>query len=80
MAGSGKLSMKDLDTRLKAVEDRLGELAEGLKRIEELAYAGEIHPMVWRVHSANPVGRKNLTAAMESAERYWGRGTPGDRA
>jgi uncharacterized phage infection (PIP) family protein YhgE len=35
MAGSSRVLTKDLDTRLKAVEDRLGELAEMLKRIED---------------------------------------------
>jgi hypothetical protein len=42
MAGTGKMSMKELDVRLKAVEDRLGELAETLKRIEELASQAQV--------------------------------------
>lgn len=41
------------------------------KRIEQLAYHAAIPPLMWRVHSANPVGRKNIEAAMLSAERFW---------
>lgn len=25
----------------------------------------------WHIHSANPVGRANIQAAMESCDRYW---------
>ena len=39
------------------------------KRIEELVYEGRIQCPKWTVHSANPVGRRNIKAAMESAER-----------
>ena len=35
MAGNGRVLTKDLDSRLKAVEDRLGELAEMLRRLED---------------------------------------------
>jgi hypothetical protein len=41
------------------------------KRIEELAYLGDLEPPKWRIHSANPVGRANLKAALESADRFW---------
>lgn len=36
---AGRVLNKDLDSRLKAVEERLSELAEGLKRLEEQARA-----------------------------------------
>lgn len=39
--------------------------------IEERAHAGELAPIRWSVHSANPVGRQRMVAAMESAERAW---------
>jgi hypothetical protein len=39
MAGSGRVLTKDLDTRLKVVEDRLGEFAEMLMRLESQARA-----------------------------------------
>ena len=41
MAGNnnnGRVLTKDLDTRLKSVEDRLSELAKTLKRIEDQAH------------------------------------------
>jgi hypothetical protein len=42
------------------------------KVIEEGAFDGTIPPMTWAIHSANPVGRKNIEVAMKNAERYWG--------
>jgi hypothetical protein len=45
------------------------------KFIEAKAYHGEIPPLTWTIHSANPVGRDNIKAAMESAERFWARET-----
>lgn len=41
------------------------------QRIEQRAFDGERAPPKWYVHSANPVGRKNLEAALRSAERCW---------
>ena len=40
------------------------------KRIEQLVAEGQITMPRWQVHSANPVGRDNIEAAMRSAERY----------
>lgn len=39
--------------------------------IEEQAYHGNIKPVKWSVHSDNPVGIKDIIAAMRSAERFW---------
>lgn len=39
--------------------------------IEKLAHNKLIKPMTWDVHSANPVGRKNIETAMKSVERFW---------
>lgn len=39
--------------------------------IEANAYIGNREPPIWHVHSANPVGRKNLEAALMNADRYW---------
>ncbi|MHA2043235.1 MAG: cyclic-phosphate processing receiver domain-containing protein [Candidatus Thorarchaeota archaeon] len=41
------------------------------KWIEEAAFNGEIKPLQWRVHSANPVGARNISQALSSAERFW---------
>ena len=41
------------------------------KCIEQLSYDGFITSIGWDIHSANPVGRKNIQMAMESAKRFW---------
>jgi len=41
------------------------------KRIEELAVNNLIDKLEWQVHSANPVGAKNIELAMISTERFW---------
>jgi len=38
--------------------------------IERLVYDGKIQMPQWAVHSANPVGEAEITAAMKSAERF----------
>jgi hypothetical protein len=43
------------------------------KFIEQAAYKGTIQPLAWTVHSGNPVGRKNITDAMNNADRFWAR-------
>lgn len=41
------------------------------KVIEARAEDGTIPPMTWEIHSSNPVGRKNIEAAMKRADGYW---------
>jgi len=41
------------------------------KWLESKAYYGIGKQLKWRVHSANPVGVKNITATMQSCDRYW---------
>lgn len=41
------------------------------RAIERWASKHLITRMTWAVHSANPVGKKNIEAAMKSAERFW---------
>ena len=38
--------------------------------IEEQCYFGNMRCPKWNVHSANPVGRKNIETAMKNAEKY----------
>jgi hypothetical protein len=40
--------------------------------IEAAAAEGQLGMLRWRVHSANPVGRAKMEAALRSAERWWG--------
>ena len=39
--------------------------------IEAAAHSGRIKRMGWAIHSANPVGRDNIKAAMERADYFW---------
>jgi hypothetical protein len=40
--------------------------------IEEQAAQGNLRKLNWTVHTANPIGSKNIIMAMKSAERFWG--------
>lgn len=39
--------------------------------IEELAYKKKINKLTWHIHSANPIGVRNIRTAMENADKYW---------
>lgn len=39
--------------------------------IEEQSYLGNFKKVSWDIHSANPVGRKNIEAAMNNAAKWW---------
>lgn len=39
--------------------------------IEELAYYNKVPRIEWHIHSANPVGRRRLKAALDQADAYW---------
>lgn len=39
--------------------------------IEVNAYYGILDSFTYSIHSANPVGAKNIEDAMRNAERYW---------
>jgi hypothetical protein len=41
------------------------------KYIERKSYEGKLKPITWTIHSANPVGSKNITYAMMNADKYW---------
>lgn len=41
------------------------------KWIEKNAFDGIMKPAEWVVHSANPVGRKNIDRAMMKAKQFW---------
>jgi len=43
------------------------------KYIETRAFQGDLPRLTWAIHSANPVGRQNIEASMQSAERFWDR-------
>jgi len=39
--------------------------------IEKQAFFCKIPQIQWQIHSANPVGRKNIEMAMNNADRLW---------
>jgi hypothetical protein len=41
------------------------------KWIEEHAMNGTLKKLHFSVHTQNPVGRQNICAALQNAERYW---------
>lgn len=57
-----------------SLDHDLGEEKTGYdiaKFIEESAYKKRLAPLTVVVHSANPVGRKNIMCAIERAEMFW---------
>lgn len=64
---SGKVTKISFDHDLG--QDRTGY--DVACAIETGAYDNMIPKLEWEIHSANPVGRKNIEAAMQSAERWW---------
>ena len=66
---SGRVSVISLDHDLG--EEKTGyDIA---KWIEEKAFHGEIRPIIWFVHAANPPGAQLIRLAMSKADEYWGR-------
>ena len=61
---AGRVLKKDLDSRLKAVEERLSELAEGLKRLEEQARAAHAE-----AEAASAAAQKRRRRPIESPRR-----------
>lgn len=53
----------------KGTDDQGGYIVA--RFIEKGAAMGTISSLTWDIHSANPVGRKNIELAMKSAERFW---------
>lgn len=57
-----------------SLDHDLGEEKTGYdiaKFIEEAAYQKRLAPMTVVIHSANPVGRKNMLVAIKRAEMFW---------
>lgn len=65
----GDVEMISLDHDLGPPE--AGDGYEVAKWIEAQAFEGTLTRLAWTVHSANPPGRRNIEAAMNSAERFW---------
>jgi len=67
---SGKVEVISLDHDL-GDEKITGTGYDVAKYIEEGAFHGTVPPLLWVIHSANPVGRMNMGLALSNADRYW---------
>ena len=59
-----------------SLDHDLGESCNGTgydvaKWIEHAAVDGRMGKIAWDIHSQNPVGRRNMQAALNSAEKFW---------
>jgi hypothetical protein len=57
-----------------SLDHDLGTIKTGMdvaKFIEGAAFWSLIPKLNWRVHSQNPVGRKNMILALKNADNYW---------
>jgi len=68
--GDGTVGLVSLDHDLGDASNGTGY--EVAKFIEEMAFRGALRPMEVRVHSANPVGAKNMQSCIHNANRFWG--------
>lgn len=66
---TGKVTFISFDHDLGAPENGTGY--DVARWIEKAVWAGHIPMPEYAIHSANPVGVKNIDAAMKSAERAW---------
>ena len=60
-----------------SLDHDLGEEENGTgydvaKWIEKAAYHKAIQPIIMHIHTANPVGYKNIEVALKNACRFWG--------
>lgn len=65
---TGKITHISLDHDLGEHSDTGMTVA---KYIEEAAFHGTLPRLEWTVHSMNPIGRKNMEAALTNANRFW---------
>ena len=71
---TGKVEYISFDHDLGASESGIEIHGNGYvvaKYIEKYAFLGTCGKIGWDVHSSNPEGKKNIEAAMTSAERFW---------
>lgn len=68
---SGRVVEASLDHDLGSEENGTGY--DVAKFVEEAAFQGALAPMRVSVHSANPIGARNIQMCIDNANRYWGR-------
>ncbi len=66
--------LKTGKVELISLDHDLGEVDTGYivaLFIENAAYTNTIPKLIWKIHSANPVGRKRMEIALLHADEYW---------
>jgi hypothetical protein len=71
----GGVTEVSLDHDLGGPENGTGQYVASW--IEAEAFHGRLAPLIWRVHSANPLGAERMRAALERAEASWRARRPG---
>jgi len=69
LLASGDVTFISLDHDLGYPNDGSGY--DVAKWIEAQARLGNLKRLKWDIHSANPVGVKNIRAALEQADKFW---------
>ena len=70
---SGDVTEISLDHDLGEPESEVGSGYGVACWIEEHAAVGDLAPLAWAIHSANPVGRERMRAALVAAVAFWER-------
>ena len=70
---TGNVTHISFDHDLGPEDSGVGTGYEVATWIEEAAFKKRIPKLDWQIHSANPVGAKNISRAMQSAARFWSR-------
>lgn len=52
-------------------DEKFGTGYDVAKFIEQSAFEGSLRPLEIKIHSANPVGRKNMGVSIDNAYRFW---------
>jgi hypothetical protein len=68
---AGGVTAISLDHDLGATAEEIGTGYDVAKWIEKAAFDGELPRLSWRLHTASPVGRKSMMAALRNADAFW---------
>jgi hypothetical protein len=66
---AGGVASISLDHDLGAAENGTGY--DVAKWIEKAAFDGVLPRLAWRLHTASPIGRKSMMAALRNADAFW---------
>lgn len=67
---TGRVTHMSLDHDL-GDRDTCGDGSEVANYVEKASFNNKIPKIIWHIHSANPVGEANMTAALKNADKFW---------